>query len=200
MSLSLAAYSDETKLGRVVSIVSFSDVVWRVLQMPIFDWVRPILVRADGYFLVGRTYWCDCFSLFLLGSKVSVEYFSTQSKNLCVSFISMKDISITVFLLLYYYTSIIAHGFSDLCLGFSMPNALESSFGFSMPNAFGEHWSWKIRPTQCSPLPDFHEGVQLLHRGYFELMDLFKTVLAPLHPCPCHDQTRALQRLNYLSP
>ncbi len=40
------------------------------------DGVRPRLVRSNAYRLVGRSRFSDSFSVVVLGSKVSVEYFS----------------------------------------------------------------------------------------------------------------------------
>ena len=54
----------------------FGDVVWRVLRTRLFDGVRPRLVRSNAYRLVGKSRFSDSFSVVVLGSKVSVEYFS----------------------------------------------------------------------------------------------------------------------------
>ena len=51
-------------------MVSFGDFVWRVLQAPMFEGIRPNVVRSDAYLLEGRTRWSESFSTFVLGSKI----------------------------------------------------------------------------------------------------------------------------------
>jgi hypothetical protein len=55
----------------------FNDAVWRILQTKLFDSVRPRIVRLDAYRLMGKARFSkSSFSTVILGSKVSVEYFS----------------------------------------------------------------------------------------------------------------------------
>jgi hypothetical protein len=55
----------------------FSEVVWRILRARLFNGVRPKLIRSHVYRLKGKTRFSDSvFSTVILGSRVSVEYFS----------------------------------------------------------------------------------------------------------------------------
>ena len=53
-----------------------NDAVWRVLRTRLFDGVRPKLIRLNAYRLEGKTRFSVSFSTVVVGSKVSVEYFS----------------------------------------------------------------------------------------------------------------------------
>ncbi len=60
-----------------VLMAFFNDAVWRILQTKLFDSVRPRIVRLDAYRLMGKARFSkSSFSTVILGSKVSVEYFS----------------------------------------------------------------------------------------------------------------------------
>jgi hypothetical protein len=55
----------------------FGDVVWRILRTRLFDGLRPMIIRSDAYRLVGKMRSSgSVFSTIVVGSKVSVEYFS----------------------------------------------------------------------------------------------------------------------------
>ena len=55
----------------------FGDAAWRILRAKPFDSVRPKLIRSDVYRLEGKTRFSGSpFSTIVLGSKISVEYFS----------------------------------------------------------------------------------------------------------------------------
>jgi hypothetical protein len=58
-------------------IIFFNDLVWRVLKTRIFDGIRPKFIRSNAYKLIGKTRFSDSdFTTAVLGSKISVEYFS----------------------------------------------------------------------------------------------------------------------------
>jgi hypothetical protein len=55
----------------------FGGLVWRILQLRMFDGIRPKVIRSDVYRLEGKMlFFGSVFSTVVVGSKVSVEYFS----------------------------------------------------------------------------------------------------------------------------